>query len=53
VTGLSDAIPDKSEAIGLAQAEPAAADSPDRLTREKLIFRSYDSMNVNVRRSDG
>jgi type I restriction and modification enzyme subunit R-like protein len=45
--GLS-AIPDKTEAIGLALAKPLPPISPDRLTREKLIFRSYDSMNVNV-----
>lgn len=44
------AIPDRTEAIGLARAEPLPPISPDRLTREKLIFRSYDSMNVNVRK---
>jgi hypothetical protein len=48
-TGLA-AIPDRTEAIDLAQAEPLPPISSDRLTREKLVFRSYDSMNVNVRK---
>lgn len=46
--GLS-AIPHRTEAIGLAQADAPSPIAPDRLTREKLVFRSYDSMNVNVR----
>lgn len=44
-----DAIPHRSEAMKLAQAEPLPPLTPDRLAREKLVFRSYDSMNVNVR----
>jgi hypothetical protein len=44
------AIPDRTEAIDLARAEPLPPISSDRLTREKLVFRSYDSMNVNVRK---
>jgi hypothetical protein len=47
-TGLA-AIPTRSEVINLAQAEPPPRVAPDRLAREKLVFRSYDSMNVNVR----
>lgn len=46
------AIPDRTEAIILARAKPLPPISPDRLTREKLVFRSYDSMNVNVRGRD-
>jgi hypothetical protein len=45
-------IPDRTEAIGLIRAEPATPISPDRLAREKLVFRSYDSINVNVRGRD-
>lgn len=48
-TGLV-AIPDRNEAIELAQAEPLAPIVPERLTRERLVFRSYDSMNVNVQK---
>jgi hypothetical protein len=47
-SGLA-AIPDRTEAIGLARAEPLPPIAPDRLPRERLVFRSYDSMNVNVR----
>jgi len=43
------AIPTRSQAVNLAQAEPLPPVAPDRLAREKLVFRSYDSMNVNVR----
>lgn len=47
------AIPHRSEAIGLARADRLPPIAPARLTREKRIFRSYDSMNVNVgRRGD-
>ena len=45
--GLS-AIPDRAEAVDLARAQELPPISPDRLTREKLVFRTYDSMNVNV-----
>ena len=46
------AIPNRSEAVILAQADPLPPIAPDRLAREKLVFRSYDSMNVNVRGRD-
>lgn len=45
--GLS-AIPDRETAANLAKADPLPPVTPDRLKRERLIFRSYDSMNVNV-----
>ena len=44
-----DAIPSRRQAARLGRAEPLPPIAPQRLTREKLIFRSYDSMNVNVR----
>jgi hypothetical protein len=44
------AIPSRAEAVLLSQADPLTPVAPDRLTRERLVFRSYDSMNVNVRR---
>jgi hypothetical protein len=44
-----DAIPSRREAARLVQADPLPPIAPQRLTREKLVFRSYDSMNVNVR----
>jgi hypothetical protein len=48
-TGLA-AIPARSElADRFANQAPAPMD-PERLAREKIVFRSYDSMNVNVRR---
>ncbi len=43
------AIPTRSEAVNLALAKRLPPVAPDRLAREKLVFRSYDSMNVNVR----
>ncbi len=46
--GLS-AIPDRAQAVDLAQKDLLPPIAPDRLEREKLVFRSYDSMNVNVR----
>jgi hypothetical protein len=46
------AIPTRSEAVNLAQADPLPPVAPDRLARERLVFRSYDSMNVNVQRRD-
>lgn len=45
------ALPSKEEARHLLQSTPARALAPERCEREKLIFRSYDSMNVNVRRN--
>ena len=44
------AIPTRNEAVILSQAVPLPPVAPDRLARERLVFRSYDSMNVNVRR---
>jgi hypothetical protein len=43
------AIPSREEAVVMAQANPLSPVPADRLAREKLVFRSYDSMNVNVR----
>jgi hypothetical protein len=47
-TGLS-AIPSREEALALARKTPLPPIPPERLVRERLVFRSYDSMNVNVR----
>jgi len=44
------AIPTKAQAREILKAAVLQPLAPDRLEREKLIFRSYDSMNVNVRR---
>jgi hypothetical protein len=46
-----DAIPDRNEAVRLAKSEPLPPIAADRLDREKLVFRSYDSMNVNVHKT--
>ncbi|BBO90890.1 type I restriction enzyme HsdR N-terminal domain-containing protein [Desulfosarcina ovata] len=46
-TGL-DAIPHRQEALTLADTTTLPPIAPERLAREKLVFRSYDSMNVNV-----
>lgn len=45
-TGL-EAIPDRAALARLAEAPPPAPLSAERLAREHLIFKSYDSMNVN------
>lgn len=47
-SGMSG-IPSRDEAVVMAQADPLPPVPADRLAREKLVFRSYDSMNVNVR----
>lgn len=47
------AIPTREESLVLAQVDPLPPIAPDRLVREQLVFRSYDSMNVNVRRRKG
>lgn len=47
------AIPDRTKAVGLVQKGLPSPIAPDRLKREKLVFRSYDSMNVNVRQRGG
>ena len=49
--GLS-AIPTRDEAVILSQTDPLPPVAHDRLVRERLVFRSYDSMNVNKRRRD-
>lgn len=46
------AILDRDEAIELARSEPLPPIAPERRVREKLVFRSYDSMNVNVQRKE-
>jgi hypothetical protein len=46
------AIPHRTEAADLARADRLPPIAPERLTREKLVFRSYDSMNVNVNRKE-
>ena len=43
-------IPTKAQARDIIQSANLQPLAPDRREREKLIFRSYDSMNVNVRR---
>ena len=42
------AIPDRDQAVELARSEALPPIPPERITRERLVFRSYDSMNVNV-----
>lgn len=44
------AIPSKEEAIQLMKEIKLQTFPQDRLEREKIIFRSYDEMNVNVQR---
>ncbi len=44
------AIPNRTKALELSQTQPLPRLAADRLAKEKLIFRSYDSMNVNVHR---
>ena len=44
------AIPTRDALVELARTEPLPPLAPDRLAKERLIFRSYDSMNVNVQR---
>lgn len=43
------AIPSREEAVVMAKTDPLPPVPADRLARVKLVFRSYDSMNVNVR----
>ena len=47
------AIPRREAAVELARTNPLPPVAPERIVREKLVFRSYDSMNVNVQRKDG
>ena len=46
------AIPSRDEALVMAKADPLPPVPADRLARVKLVFRSYDAMNVNVRGRD-
>ena len=46
-----DAIPSKKEAIETLESLELLPLPQDRLDREKLIFRTYDSENVNVQRN--
>ena len=48
--GMS-AIPSKEAAAAHMADAPLAAYPEERQEREKIIFRSYDSMNVNVQRN--
>jgi len=48
-----DAIPTHLQAKKILSEKPPIAISNNRREKEKMIFRSYDSMNVNVlRKSD-
>ena len=44
------AVPDKVRAAEYLRSLPPTVFSAERLRREKLIFRTYDSENVNVAR---
>jgi hypothetical protein len=46
-----DAIPSKAEAREKLKSVALQPFPKERREREKLIFRTYDSMNVNVQRS--
>ena len=46
-----DAIPSKKEAVKIIKHTLFLSFPKERLEREKLIFRSYDIMNVNVKRN--
>jgi len=48
-TGL-EAIPARGELADRFAGQAPAPLDPERLAREKIVFRSYDSMNVNIRR---
>lgn len=48
-----NSIPSKQEARQKLKTMTPAPFPPEKLEREKLIFRSYDSMNVNVGRNIG
>lgn len=47
------AVPSRAEAFDLLASYAGRPLSPDRLAREKLIFRTYDQGNVNVARKRG
>jgi uncharacterized protein YfeS len=46
-----DAIPAKKEALEKSESLELLPFPKDRLEREKLIFRTFDSENVNVQRN--
>jgi hypothetical protein len=45
-----DAIPSKEEAVQRMKETKYEPFPQEKLEREKLIFRSYDEMNINVQR---
>jgi hypothetical protein len=45
-----DAIPPRRELVHMARDFTFSPLAPEQRKREKLIFRTYDSMNVNVNR---
>jgi hypothetical protein len=45
-----DAIPSREEAIQRMKETKYEPFPQEKLEREKIIFRSYDEMNVNVQR---
>ncbi len=45
------AVPTRNQVPKIAGAQKLEPLPPERIKREKLIFRSYDSMNINVRRN--
>lgn len=47
-----EAILQRDEAIELAQSESLPPIVAERMVREKLVFRSYDSMNVNIHKKE-
>ena len=46
-----DAIPSKEAGISMLKSYRPVCLSDERLVRERLIFRTYDSQNVNVQRN--
>jgi hypothetical protein len=46
-----DAIPTRKAAVSMLESFKKVQLPPDRLEREKLIFRTYDIENVNVQRN--
>lgn len=48
-----DAIPGRESLLGYAREEPFPALSPERMRKERLIFRTYDKDRVNAARKMG
>jgi hypothetical protein len=46
-----DAVPSKDELIRMSEERPQIPFPEKRLEREKLIFRTYDLENINIRRN--